>query len=188
MVKQHHPDTSSIDHIEAAKKLESLKKAYSVLSSPTLRQEYDLQNKAGYQDVPFYSMKAAMNESKQKEEEPSTLSYHERLKDKTYQFNYYATTHKTGKMQENSIRYDNPNNIFDQAKYHNASNTNIYADYQSPLNKVGIYLICCVTVGYVIYDLVDLHQSPSSTIDKEFDDTDRAFFSWMNNLNQREAK
>jgi len=181
LVKEYHPDTNrEIDHVESAHKLDKLRKAYSVLSNAASKHEYDKYHRAPFQDIPFHSMREKLHndqDEKRKTQETQWVSYHEKLQDKTYRFNYYAEKHqrggmKTSKLETNEVEYDN------------AEVGNVWSNNQQRLNTLAYVLVIGMAIGYVVCDRFDWKVA---RVSDSFDSTDEAFVRWMNEVNQEEA-
>ena len=127
LVKEYHPDTNpDIPNIESAEKLEKIKKAYSILGNASLKQQYDNYHRSVYRDIPFHSMRRVLEKEAEMEHKnkykPETRSFHQKLNDKTYQFNYYADKHKKGGLRTNRVQYDA--NPFTASSMNNTKNNN----------------------------------------------------------------
>lgn len=175
LVKECHPDTNpDIDHVEAAQRLEILKKAYSVLSNYSMKSEYDQYHRAPFQEVPFHSMRLQMQQDaalKQKTKDmPISRPFHERLKDKTYAFNYYADKHKRGGMRGNKVDTMNEvgyeefvNQEQKMRQFKNEHNENIWNKYESALQTLGLCVMMSAAACYVAYDLYLVETSGGNT-------------------------
>eukprot|EP01083_Nonionella_stella_P041535 112560_1 len=150
LVKECHPDKNPhIHHVESAAKLAKLKKAHSILTNPTLKSAYD------NQFVPLKQDKNINHKSK------SSVSYYQKLQNKTYEFNYYAAKHSKG-----GIGYDN----------------------RTALNHLGICTILGIVISYVLlFGVLRINNKHGrgthnlSASDTEI--TENALIEWINHLN-----
>ena len=173
-MKECHPDTNpDIDHVESAQRLEILKRAYSVLSNYSMKSEYDQYHRAPFQEIPFHSMRLQMQHDATLKERakdmPSSRSFHERLQDKTYQFNYYADKHKRGGMASNKVETMSEvgyEEFTDQERrmeqFSNEHNENIWNKYESALQSLGFFVMISAAACFVAYDLYLVESSGNS--------------------------